>query len=155
MWPTIAGLLALGALLILIEVFIPGMIVGICGGIAIIAAVVLAYAHEGLAAGNWLLAAVLVAGACGFAWWLRYVPRSWLARRWTLHATIEGKIDDAGGGKLAGAAGKAVTALRPAGTALIAGERVDVVAESDLIEAGESVRVVRVEGARVVVQRAE
>ena len=154
MWPAISGLLALGALLLLIEVFIPGMIVGICGVLSLIAAVVLCYVHHGAEAGNWLLLAVLVAGAFFFGWWLRYVPRSWFARRWTLTAAIEGKMEDAGGGTLLDATGEAITTLRPAGAALIGARRVDVVAAGEQIDAGERVRVIRVEGARVVVRRA-
>jgi membrane-bound serine protease (ClpP class) len=48
--------------------------------------------------------------------------------------------------------GTAFTQLRPAGTALINGRRVDVVTEGQLIERGTPVRVVAVEGMRVVVR---
>ena len=44
--------------------------------------------------------------------------------------------------------------LRPAGFALIDGERVDVVSDGEPIEAGTAVEVVRVDGNRIVVRRA-
>jgi membrane-bound ClpP family serine protease len=49
--------------------------------------------------------------------------------------------------------GTALTVLRPAGTAMIEGERLDVVTEGGYIERGEAVKVVAVEGVRIVVGR--
>jgi membrane-bound serine protease (ClpP class) len=48
--------------------------------------------------------------------------------------------------------GVAVTDLRPAGTATIAGERVDVVTEGEYVSQGSAVRVLRSEGYRHVVR---
>jgi len=54
-----------------------------------------------------------------------------------------------------GQAGRAITALRPAGTAMIGNSRVDVVTEGDFIDKDTPIKVVEVEGMRVVVRRAE
>jgi membrane-bound serine protease (ClpP class) len=43
--------------------------------------------------------------------------------------------------------------LRPAGIAEIDGERIDVVAEGEMIEAGATIVVSRVDGNRIVVRR--
>ena len=56
-----------------------------------------------------------------------------------------------GGAKLVGKVGRTITALRPAGAVDVEGRRVDVVAEGVFVDAGREVRVVSVEGARVVV----
>jgi membrane-bound serine protease (ClpP class) len=48
--------------------------------------------------------------------------------------------------------GVAVTDLHPAGKALIDGHRADVVSESGYIGAGEHIRVIAVEGIRVIVR---
>lgn len=53
---------------------------------------------------------------------------------------------------LVGKSGKSITPLRPAGTALINGQRADVVTLGDFIEAERKVEVILVEGNRVVVQ---
>ncbi|MBZ0151291.1 MAG: hypothetical protein K8J09_07135, partial [Planctomycetes bacterium] len=50
-----------------------------------------------------------------------------------------------------GQVGTAVTVLRPTGAMEIAGERYDVVTEGEFVEAGTTVRVVQVQGTRVVV----
>jgi membrane-bound serine protease (ClpP class) len=70
-------------------------------------------------------------------------------------------IDTAGGyvapkadlKELVGKQGIALTPLRPAGSAQIEGQRVDVVTEGDFIEKGSSIKVVKVEGWRVIVER--
>ena len=47
----------------------------------------------------------------------------------------------------------ALTVLRPAGTAVFGERRLDVVSSGDLIPKDARVRVVRVEGGRIVVER--
>jgi len=53
-----------------------------------------------------------------------------------------------------GQTGVAITALRPSGTAMIGNSRVDVVTEGDFIDKGTPIKVVEVEGIRVVVREA-
>ena len=48
--------------------------------------------------------------------------------------------------------GTADSILRPSGVATINGHRIDVVAETGLIERGQSVKVIAVEGSKVVVR---
>lgn len=55
--------------------------------------------------------------------------------------------------ELVGATGRALTDLRPSGTALIGSERLDVVSESEWIEEGSAVEVIHAEGYRHVVRR--
>lgn len=55
----------------------------------------------------------------------------------------------------AGKTGRAITPLRPAGAAIIDGSRVDVVTEGDFIDRDAPVKVIRVEGMRVLVQEIE
>ena len=49
--------------------------------------------------------------------------------------------------------GIAFTQLRPSGTALIGDRRVDVVSEGGLIEKGTPIKVVAIEGTRIVVRK--
>ncbi|MBL7224174.1 MAG: hypothetical protein ISS72_09995 [Candidatus Brocadiae bacterium] len=53
---------------------------------------------------------------------------------------------------LVGSEGVAHTGLRPVGVVLVAGRRVDCVTEGAMIDAGARVRIVKVEGNRVVVR---
>ena len=53
---------------------------------------------------------------------------------------------------LVGKEGRTLSTLRPAGVAEIGDDRVDVVTDSEYIDAGVAVRVIEVEGNRVVVE---
>jgi membrane-bound serine protease (ClpP class) len=54
---------------------------------------------------------------------------------------------------LVGSRGKAISALRPSGTALVAGKRVAVETRGDFLPAGSDIEVIAFEGSRVVVQQ--
>ena len=53
---------------------------------------------------------------------------------------------------LLGQSGKAITPLRPSGAAMIGAERIDVVTEGKFVDANTAVKVIHVEGSRVVVE---
>ncbi len=55
--------------------------------------------------------------------------------------------------KFLGAVGVCVTDLRPAGTIMINGEPVDVVTEGSFVKQGGSVKVINVDGSRVMVRQ--
>ena len=55
-------------------------------------------------------------------------------------------------GHLVGKKGTAQSVLRPAGIAVIEGERVDVVTEGTFVDAGSSIEVLSADGHRVVVR---
>ena len=86
----------------------------------------------------------------GFAIWASVFPRTRIGRAFISKRTIGGtpSADVA----LLHQAGSAFTVLRPSGTALIGGLRVDVVTEGGLIEKGTPLKVVAIEGMRVVVR---
>ena len=56
---------------------------------------------------------------------------------------------------LVGKSGKALTPLRPAGVALIGGNRVDIVTQGEFVPAETEIEVIFVEGSRVVVRSLE
>jgi membrane-bound serine protease (ClpP class) len=149
----IIGLTVAGVLLICAEIFVPGLIVGICGVLALLAAVVLSYMQYGSGVGDLMLSALLAGGIIFAFWWIAWIPRSALGRKWTLNTAIEGPTQHPDFSRLLGELGQTLTALRPGGVAKFDDQRVDVVAESGWIEAGEQVRVLRADGTNVVVQR--
>jgi len=143
-------LLAVGAVLMILEVYLPGMVAGILGFVCIVAGVVVGYVEFGFQAGTWLLIGVLVALMAGFCGWFWLLPRTRLGQAFVSSGTV-GEIGTERP-ELVGKSGVAFTQLRPSGTALINGNRVDVVTEGGLLEKGASVKVVAVEGMRVVVR---
>jgi membrane-bound serine protease (ClpP class) len=146
----IITLLILGAVLIFLETLLPGLVAGTIGFVLIMAAVVLGYRDLGFQGGNIILSIVLVGAVLGLWAWLKYFPDSRLARKFV----SQGSVGDLGVERLEllNGTGTALTQLRPSGTAAINGERVDVVTEGGLIERGTAIKVVAVEGARIVVR---
>lgn len=143
-------LIILGALLLFAETLLPGMVAGTLGLVCLIGAVVIAYTDLGPAVGNWVVLVEAVGFGFGLVFWFKYFPSSRLARPYVSQGTI-GNIDIARN-DLLNKEGIAKTQLRPSGTAIIDGERVDVVTEGNLIEPGTNLKVVAVEGMRVVVR---
>jgi membrane-bound serine protease (ClpP class) len=149
----VVTLVLLGAVLLILEIFLPGMVAGLLGGVCLIAAVVLGYVEFGARGGNLLLIGVTIGMVSGLLLWMRYFPGSPMARMFVSDRVI-GNID-AERPDLLHRSGTALTTLRPSGTAVIEGKRVDVVTEGALIEAGTPVKVVAIEGLRVVVRSTE
>ncbi len=143
-------LIVVGAILIIMETILPGLIAGIIGFCCLIAAVYFSYARLGAETGNWVLMGVVVGLIVGTLFWLKYFPNSRYARPFVSKSTI-GNIG-AERPELLNQTGTAFTSLRPSGTALIDGKRVDVVTEGALIEKGTPIKVVAIEGIRVVVR---
>ena len=146
----ILTLLILGAILLFLETLLPGMIAGLIGFICLMAAVILGYRDFGYQTGSLILAGVLVGLLIGTWCWLKFFPGSRVAKTFI----SQGSVGELGVDKpeLLNGTGVALTQLRPSGTASINGQRVDVVTEGGLIERGTAVKVVAVEGARIVVR---
>lgn len=147
---TIVILLLLGAVLMFLETILPGLVAGIAGFICLVAAVFVGY-DQSLTRGNCTLGIVLGGLLVGTWAWLKFFPESPMARRFVSQQSV----GDLGVEKpeLLHATGRALTQLRPSGAAEINGLRVDVVAESGLVERGADIKVVAVEGSRVVVRK--
>lgn len=148
--------LLLGALLLAAEVFLPGFgLPGISGIVLVIAGVVLAWMAFGplvavaillvlIAVLAVLVTSVVNAASKGNG---RY-GRIFLKEKEELHTQGDMEV-------LVGREGVATSVLRPAGIADFDGVRLNVVTEGGFIEQGVKVKVVRVEGTRIVVRSAK
>lgn len=146
----VVSLLVIGAVLLILETILPGMIAGIIGACCVIAGIALSYSRFGLRAGNIVLTSCVVLLIGGFIAWIKVFPNSRLGRKLVSQSAV-GEIRTERP-ELLHQTGHAHTQLRPSGTALIDGKRVDVVTEGGLIEKGTPVKVVAIEGMRVVVR---
>lgn len=152
----IQWLLALGVLgfvLIAIEVFLPGAVLGILGGICLLACVGISFSAFGASGGFASMGILLALTAVLAPVWIKYSPRTRIGRKLTLDASDQDfQSAPEQFKRYAGQTGRTVSFLRPSGIAQIAGERVDVVSETGFIPADRTIRVVRVEGMRIVVE---
>ena len=158
-------LLGIGGLILLaLEVLvIPGFgIAGLLGICAVVASLVLSLVGAGDTLPVILGAAARVVFALFFAVvvslvLLRFLPRLPFGRQLVLSrglAADEGYASaPESDARWLGKTGRASSPLRPAGIAEIEGQRVDVVSDGEHIDAGQSIKVTRVDGNRVVVRR--
>lgn len=152
-----------GVALIIAEVFvIPGFgVAGISGILLLVGSLFLAMVNnfellssDSLAAPLYALGAALVGFAVIISLMFKYLPSTNAFNRIVLNTSqkaSDGFVSAPNYEELLGFIGRAITTLRPAGMAQIGDERYDVITEGDFIQAGEPVKVVRVEGRKIVV----
>lgn len=68
--------------------------------------------------------------------------------------TEHGYVSNINRVELLGKLGKSMTPLRPSGTIMLEGERIDAVTEGGYVDAGKIMKVIKVEGSRIVVREA-
>ena len=150
-------LLALGLALIVAEIFFPSLgILSVLATAAIVGAIAMAFRTSTRTGVNFLLATSVLVPAVillGF----RLFPRSPFGKRLVARGlSFESKASlDQRDLALLGKQGTIEADCRPAGMARLDGRRVDVVTRGEWIARGAEVRVVEVQGNRVVVQRLE
>ncbi len=147
---TVTALLLVGAILLLLETVLPGMIAGVVGFGCLVAGVVMAYGRFGPVTGNLVLLGVVAGVLVLGIGWVCYFPRSRLGQVFVTRRTVGNLGVEKS--ELLNQSGTAITQLRPSGMASINGRRVDVVTEGGHIERGTPVKVVALEGLRVVVR---
>lgn len=152
--PYVWLLFAVGIILMALEVFIPSFgILGLLGGASLIGGVIMAAWATGHALQSLGIAFVLAAAAVGIVVfvfkergvWNRFILKDSLTSEAGYNSAVT-RFD------LVGRDGVSLTPLRPSGTVMIDGERIDVVSEGAFIERDKAVTIVKAEGGRVVVQ---
>lgn len=134
-------LLFAGFVLIGMEIFLPGGILGIFGSVAWFSAAAIGWRNFSDPWNMISAFALLAFGIVTFIVWIRYFPKSRIGKSLSLgESAAEFKSHRVDGIEI-GTAGEAVSTLRPSGIARFDGRRVDVVADGEWIEAGQAVKV--------------
>lgn len=153
-----------GVILLLVEIFvIPGFgFAGISGIILIFASIFLSLigsepfiTSESISVAIIQLTVALIAAIVLVFILAKFLPKTTVFSRLVLseaEKTDAGFVSFPSDKSLLGKTGKALTVLRPAGIAEIDGKKYDVIADNEYIEPGKPVKVIRVEGIKVVVQ---
>ena len=147
-------LFAVGIVFILLELVLPGGIIGIIGFGAFLASFFLAaenFVHIGI---SLLIAFTISILACMimikvFDKKMKFFNKLVLTDS---TSTERGYVSNRNRTELIGVNGYALTDLRPSGTVIIEDERVDVVSEGGFIKKGALVKIIKVEGSRIVVR---
>lgn len=149
----IAGLFLVGA-----EIFVPGGILGVMGAVALVLAIIVGFPALSPQFGpmGGLISAVCIVILVGVVifLWIKIFPRTSLGKKMTVSTDLhDSKATEDGLEALQGKTGEATSDLRPSGFAIIDGRRTDVVTEGEMISKGSKVKVIEIEGNRVVVAR--
>jgi membrane-bound ClpP family serine protease len=146
-----------GLLLIFLEFFLPGAISGTLGVAALILSLFLA-GEDAIQIGVSILIAIFLSVLVFFMMIKIFDKKLVLFNKMVLFDSAkkeDGYVSNINRIDLLGMEGISLTILRPAGTVIINDERVDVVTEGGFIEQNTAVRVIKVEGARIIVREVE
>lgn len=148
-------LLVLGLVLILLELFVPsGGVLGVLAGVAVVASMFVAIKYsESSTAGATFVVVELVGVAVAIALALKWWPHTSIGRRIAPELPRpEDVLPDDELKPLLGKTGYAKCPMLPSGAVQIEGRTVNAVSEGVAIDAGQLVKVIEVQGSRVVVR---
>jgi len=151
---TIIILCAVGILAIIAELVLPGGILGIIGGLALLVAVGMIFSQYGVTAGVIALFVLLILGIATLNFWMKFFHRLPLTKDLLLHGKIGNDDDREERNSLKGKEGIALTDLMPSGHARIKGNKYDVVTEGSSIRKDAAIIVVKSSGQSLVVREA-
>lgn len=147
-------LLGAGVILIALEIVVPGGILGAVGFVSLIAGFFF------FLGGGWDAFCIVggtvavLAVICALLFWFLPSSSSW--NPFILRDKQKNSEGYTGAGDYSaylGKRGKVIAPLRPAGTAVIDGERVDVVSFGDYIDKDSEIEVIKIEGSKLLVKK--
>ncbi len=148
------GILVLaGLLLLIVELFLPGGLLGIIGLLSIICAMGVGFVIFPSPWGFFSALGIIIFCSIAFILWIQLFPRSRLGNRIILSSSgADQKSSLPPAPDLIGQTGETVTALRPAGVAMFNGKRHDVLADGgQWLEAGRSVIIKKISDGHLIV----
>ena len=145
---------ALGVLLLALEVVVPGAVLGVLGGIAMLVGVVAAFSEFGWNGGAWATGAALLLTGVAFYLEFVYLLKSRLAKIFSLTTTVGGQSQPAIASRdVIGKRAVALTPLTPTGVVEIAGCRHEAFARNGHIAVGSAVDIVDLDNFRLIVTK--
>jgi membrane-bound serine protease (ClpP class) len=154
-WTAIVLLTVIGLVFIAVEFYLPSLVLGSIGAVLMLFATVIYYGSTGNRDQTIVVFCVEVVLGIGVGYAsIKYFPRTTLGRKMILAKMQTGTSAPVDREKdWIGREGVAQTVLRPAGMAVIGGQRLDVEAESGMIESGSPIKIVAVYKNRLVVTK--
>jgi membrane-bound serine protease (ClpP class) len=141
-----------GALLLAAEVFLPGGIAGVIGGLALSGGSFLAFQQYGATVGSIATFAALVLLAIMLYAELVWLPNSRLGRAMVVDATVDGQSQPPlASAEVIGQVATALTPLSPSGFVAIAGKRYEAFSRSGMASRGTQLTVVGIDNFRLIV----
>ena len=145
-----------GALLLTAEVFLPGAIAGIIGGVLLLVGSTLAFVEFGVGGG--VIATLAAFALVGLMLYVELVwlPRTKFGRTMVVEATIDSQSQPPlAGVEVIGQAATALTTLAPSGFVAIAGRRYEAFCRTGHAARGAALTVVGIDNFRLIVSESK
>ena len=149
----LVGLIITAFVLFFFEIFLPGGVLAVLGGILLLAASGVAYTEFGLVWGIMVLFLGLVGALLMFFIEIRLLSKTRFGRQLSLQSSISAKLNPKADEKLVGQEGVTLTILAPSGKVEIAGKTHTAAALDGYLEKGAPIRVVRTETFKLIVEK--
>ncbi len=149
----ITVLFAIGIVLVAFEILVPGGLLGLVGGLCLLAGVVAAFNQFGATGGAIASALALLIGAVTIYAEFVILPKTRLAKKFTMSETVAGRSQPEVADRTAviGREVVAVTKLAPSGVVTLDGRRYEAFSQSGLAEVGSRLKVVDTDTFRLIV----
>lgn len=138
--------------LIAFEIFAPGLVLASTGVLCLIASVLVGYQTLGTAAGTALLLGEIIVLVVGGRRWIQWFPKSRFGQKLVLQHTVGVSAEVENKELLQTQTGTVISACRPSGVAEFAKQRYDVISEGAFLPVGQAVKVVAIEGPKIIVR---
>lgn len=153
---TIIIVLVLAVILFSLEVILPGGVLGVLGGILMLAGIYLTFDAYGAIAALVVLVGCLIFALAFFVFQFKVLPKTAMGKNIFLSGSVPGESNvNEGGDSLVGATGVVLTRMTPSGSVRVNGRRFEARSRSGFLEAGTTVEVVERDAFRLLVEKKE
>ena len=146
-------LLVTGIAVILLEFFIPAFgLIGVIGAASVIGSIVLAFRVSSLAGSIFLILTLIIVPSMVFIFF-KYFPRTYFGKKLILGNSFNQSDDlPERTSLMPGISGVAVTDLRPSGSIIVDNNRYSALSAGEYIDKNRNIKIVRIEGNKIVVK---
>ena len=145
--------LTAGIILIGIEIFVPGGILGLIGSMFLLSSLIICFIEFGFRIGIYYLTVLACAVMIVIILVMKFAHLLPVRKKLFLNANeknMKVKIDNLD--LLVGKQGTAYTVLRPTGKILIGGKRYEAITEGAFIQKNRQIEIIRIEGNNIIVR---
>lgn len=147
------GLLITAFVLFFFEIFLPGGILAILGGLFLLGASVLAYTEYGVLWAVLVFIFGLIGAFVMFFLEIRFISSTRFGEQLSLKQAVTAKLNPKADEKLVGEEGVTLTTLAPTGKVSVHGVTHTATAQSGFLEKGTPVTILRSETFKLIVER--
>ena len=149
----IIGLLITAFILFFFEIFLPGGVLAVIGGLVLLTACALTYTEYGVVWAVTMLILGMIGALIMFFLEIRLIAHTRFGQQFALKSTIAAKLNPLADEALVGKEGLALTTLAPTGKIRLDDQTYVAQAEDGFLEKGHAVKVVRIETFKLIVTR--